>query len=198
MLDDMDLAEDTGTPGYTLASGFRLADGYYYHPGHSWARFEHGGRVRIGFDDFVVKVFGAAGAVTLPPLGETLRQNKVGWAFERDDHQAAVLSPVTGTVLAVNHRAAKHPEITHEDPYREGWLLIVEPDMPKRNLKGLYFGSDSFKWMEGEGRRLMALLGPRYENLAPTGGALVDDVYGQVPELGWRELTKAFLRTGRI
>jgi glycine cleavage system H lipoate-binding protein len=191
----MDLAMDIGKPAYTLASGFSLADGYYYHLGHSWARFEHGGRVRVGFDDFLVKVFGAAEAVTLPPLGEKVRQSKPGWTFLRDDHQAAVLSPVTGTVLAVNHKAAAHPEITREDPYQEGWLFIVEPDMPKRNLKGLYFGNECFSWMEKEGQRLMHLMGPEYESLAATGGTLVDDVVANLPEIGWKALVKAFLHT---
>jgi glycine cleavage system H lipoate-binding protein len=198
MLDDMDLGTDIGSPSYASASGFRLADGYYYHMGHSWARFEHGGRVRIGFDDFLVKVFGPAREVTLPPLGEAVRQSKVGWTFQRDDHQAAVLSPVTGTVLAVNHKAAAHPEIAHVDPYREGWLLIVEPNMPKRNLKGLYFGADGFKWMEGESARLMGLMGDRYTDLAATGGAPIGDVFGSVPALEWDVLTEAFLRTGNV
>lgn len=197
MLDDMDLVTDIATPRCTMASGYKLADGYYYHLGHSWARFEHGGRVRIGFDDFLVKTFGAAQALTLPPLGEALRQNKVGWTFQRDDHHAAVLSPVTGTVLAVNHKAVEHPEITHEDPYQEGWLFIIEPDMPKKNLKGLYFGNDSFSWMEREGQRLMHLMGPEYENMAATGGTLVADVYGNIPELGWSVLVKEFLRTDK-
>ena len=197
MLDEMDLALDVKTPGYTLASGFRLADGYYYHPGHSWARFEHGGRARIGFDDFLVRTFGAAGSLGLPPLGETLEQNRVGWTFGRAGHRAAVLSPITGTVLAVNHRARKHPEITHEDPYLEGWLFIVEPRMPKQNLKGLYFGKQSFSWMEQEGKRLMGLMGPEYERLAATGGELIGDVFGAFPEIGWERLARDFLRTGK-
>jgi glycine cleavage system H lipoate-binding protein len=197
MLDDMDLVEDTGAPNYTLASGYRLADGYYYHMGHSWARFEHGGRARVGFDDFMVKTFGTARSLTLPPLGENLKQNQVGWLFERNQHKAAVLSPVSGTVLAVNHKAREHPEITHEDPYLEGWLFIIEPDMPKRNLKGLYFGIESFNWMEQEANRLMQLLGPEYERLAATGGEPVGDVLKSFPEIGWDLLVKAFLRTDK-
>ena len=54
MLDEVDLAADLGTPVYKEVSGFKVADDYYYHMGHSWARFEHGGRVRIGLDDFAV------------------------------------------------------------------------------------------------------------------------------------------------
>jgi len=195
MLDEADLVRDTEAPRYKLASGYQLADGYYYHMGHSWARFEHGGRVRVGFDDFLVKLFGPSQSLMLPALGETLEQNQVGWIFERDKHKAAVLAPVTGRVLAVNHKAQEHPEITHEDPYHEGWLFILEPDMPKKNLRGLFFGEESFKWMEMEGQKLLTLISPEYENLAATGGKLVGDVFGRFPEIGWGVLTTEFLHT---
>ena len=91
-------------------------------------------------------------SLILPPLGEILEQNQVGWTFGRDKHKAGVLAPVTGVVLAVNHKTQEHPEITHEDPYHAGWLFILEPDMPKKSLRGLYFGEESIKWMEMEGQ----------------------------------------------
>jgi glycine cleavage system H lipoate-binding protein len=198
MLDELDIARPAEAPSYQLASGYRMAQGYYYHMGHSWARFEHGGRVRVGFDDFLVKVFGAPKTLTLPFLGSHLVQNQVGWSFARDDHRAAVLSPVSGTVLAVNHKAQDHPEISREDPYREGWLFILEPKMPKRDLKGLYFGDDSFQWMEHETKELMSLMGPEYEQLAATGGTPVSDLFGQFPVVGWDSLVRTFLRTEKM
>lgn len=201
MLDEMDLARTLNAPAYQLVSGIKIADGYYYHMGHSWARFEHGGRVRVGFDDFLVRVFGAAQALNLPPLGASVKQNQVGWTFSREHEQdlkAAVLSPVTGTVLATNHRALEHPEITNEDPYQEGWLFIIEPQLPKKDLKGLYFGDEGFRWMERETQKLMSLMGPEYERLAATGGGVVNDVIGNHPELGWDRLVQTFLRTEEV
>ena len=198
MLDESDLVHLSDTPAYKLASGYKMADGYYYHMGHSWARFEHGGRVRVGLDDFVNKLFGSFGSVILPPLGGILKQNQVGWTVERDSNQAAALSPVTGTVLAVNRKAEEHPEITHEDPYHQGWLFMIEPHVPKKDLKGLYFGKESFKWMEQEGQKLMGLMGPEYERLAATGGEVIGDILGNFPEIGWDKLVNTFLRTERI
>jgi len=151
MLDEEDLGELIAPPSYQLASGYRIADGYYYHMGHSWARFEHGGRIKVGFDDFLVKLFGAM-----------------------------------------------HPEIKHEDPYHEGWLYILEPDMPKKNLRGLYYGKESIQWIDQESQNLLKLLGPEYEQLAPTGGEAISDVYGNFPELGWERLAKTFLKTEKL
>lgn len=198
MLDEMDMADTGDAPAYHLVAGFRMADGYYYHLGHTWARFEHGGRVRIGFDDFVGRLFGAQQSLQLPPLGARLRQNEVGFTFQRDGRQAAVLAPVTGTVLAVNQGARQHPQIAHADPYMTGWLCVLEPEMPKKNLRGLYYGVDSRRWMEKEGERLLGLMGEEYQALAATGGRVVGDIYGEVGGLDWDELAQEFLRTGRV
>ena len=198
VLDEMDFSQELETPAYRLASGFKIADGYYYHMGHGWARFEHGGRVRIGFDDFIVKLFGPLGAIELAPLGESLIQDQVGWTFSRSNRKAAVLAPVTGTVLAVNHKVLEHPEIAHEDPYDHGWLMILEPNAPKRNLKKLFFEKESYRWMEQENQKLLGLMGTEYEQLAATGGDLIGDIYGNFPEIGWNLIVEKFLRTSKI
>ena len=195
MLDEMDLAQKVDPPELVSVSGYTLARGYYYHMGHSWSRFEHGGRTRIGMDEFSTSVFGPARSVELPLLGEEIQQHKVGWTFRRNGHEAGVLSPVSGTVLAINHRACAHPEIIHADPYSGGWLMIVEPSMPKRNVRGLYFGQESVRWMENESRQLLSLMGEKYEDLAATGATAVRDLYGAYPEIGWGVLVDKFLHT---
>lgn len=197
MMDDLDLAQDEEEeePDCLIVSGYKVAEGYYYHFGHCWVCFEHGGRARIGFDDFIVKLLGTFQFVSLPPLGAVVKRDQVGLTFGRDEHQAASLSPVTGTILAVNHKVREHPEIIHEDPYHAGWLCILEPDMPKRNLKGLYFDNESFQWIEQESRKLLNLMGPEYEQLAATGAQPISDVFGSIPRLGWDRLVKTFLRT---
>lgn len=194
-LDDEELTMPGSKPSYLKASGYLLADDYYYHLGHTWARFEHGGRVRIGFDDFITRLFGMFSTITLPPLGTKLVKNQAGLIFSRSGRQAAAFSPITGSVLAVNDNALKNPGIIHEDPYYEGWLCILEPNMPKRNIKGLFFGKDSFEWTDRESQKLLRLMGTEYQNLAATGGEPVDDVYSRFPEIGWDTLTKTFLKT---
>jgi glycine cleavage system H lipoate-binding protein len=198
MMDEYDMGEFRDAPGCINVSGYQVADGYYYHVGHSWARFEHGGRVRVGFDDFLCRIFGAPDAVELPPLGAGIKQNEVAWSISRDEHKAAILSPVTGRVLARNHKVIEHPEIVNEDPYRHGWLFILEPDRPKQNLKGLFFGEENVQWLEKEISALMGLLGPEYQELAATGAEPVRDIFGNFPEIGWDCLTKTFLRTEKI
>jgi len=193
-LEETDIRTVNG-PAFKEASGYRIAEDYYYHMGHGWARVEHGGYVRVGFDDFAVKLFGRAHSVDIPGIGANLDQNQPGWTFGRDDFKAEVMSPMSGTVLAVNYKAVDSPEIIHESPYDNGWLFLIEPRALKSNLKKLYFGDETIDWVEKENRKLMRLMGPEYEQLAATGGRPLDDFYGYYPEIGWNRLVRSFLRT---
>jgi glycine cleavage system H lipoate-binding protein len=195
MLDEVDLYHLSAHPTYYLASGYKLAQGCYYDMGHCWVRFEHGGNVRLGLDDFIVRLFGTMEKLTLPPLGGQLEQHQVGLSFTRSDRHAEVLAPLTGRVLAVNPKAAQDPEIACLDPYHEGWLCVLEPDYPKKSMKKLFYGDASVKWIDQESRRLLAMLGEPYRDLAATGGEPIRDVFGQFPELGWEALVADFLRT---
>ncbi|MGD8540825.1 MAG: glycine cleavage system protein H [Desulfobacteraceae bacterium] len=195
MLDDMDLNLSTRRPRTVLAGGYLLAEDYYYHPGHSWVRIEHGGRSRIGLDDFAACLFGPSRQVTLPPLGAVVQQNRIGWSFQRDGREAAVLSPLSGTVLAVNPDVPAHPEILHEDPYHGGWLFMVEPNRTHKDLKNLFFGDQSRRWMESESEHLLAMMGPEYEGLAATGSRGIRDVVGTVDRPEWNALAQRFLQT---
>jgi glycine cleavage system H lipoate-binding protein len=198
LLDEIDLVKEPEAPACRQVAGYTVAGGYYYHAGHSWVRFEHGGRVRIGLDDFANRLFGTADAIDLPPLGERLSQHEVGWTFTRQDKPAAVLAPVTGTVLAINEAVVEHPEVVPLDPYRNGWFMILEPAATKRSLKSLYYGRESDLWLENEARDLMRMLGAEYENLAATGARAVSDIYGACTGLDWELLTLRFLKTERI
>lgn len=195
MLDEMEVAQMGSRPECDTASGFLVADGYYYHMGHTWARFEHGGRIKVGFDDFLTRIFGPADSFELPPVGAKLKKDQAGLTLGRDGRTAAVLSPITGTVLATNYRLIEHPDIAHADPYFEGWLFIVEPDMPKKNIKGLFYGKESIKWIEKEAGRLEELMGKNHEKLAPADGSPVKDIYGTFPEIGWDVMAETFLGT---
>lgn len=195
MLDDMDEYQLAHRPQTVMAGGFSLASDYYYHPGHSWVRIENGGRGRVGLDDFAVSLFGPCRRIDLPPLGAVVKQERIGWTFQRQNKEAAVLSPITGTVLAVNSGTQEHPEILYEDPYHAGWLFMVEPDRPKTDLKKLYFGDQSRQWMEMESSKLLGMMGSVYDRLAALGGHAIRDIFGSHPQLKWEDLAKQFLRT---
>ncbi len=63
-----------------------VADDYYYHQGHSWARIEHGGFVRLGLDDFAWRLLGRPTEISLPTIGAKLKPGERGWSINREKH----------------------------------------------------------------------------------------------------------------
>jgi glycine cleavage system H lipoate-binding protein len=175
--------------------GFQLPLGYYFHPGHTWARIESGGNIRIGLDDFALKLLGAPDALDLPLMGKELDKDSVGWGLRRKENRADVLSPVAGVIVEVNAKARENPGTANREPYGDGWLFVVRTSNIKASVKDLMDDAHSLEWMNGEVSRLEDMIEEVAGPLAADGGYLSHDIYGSLPDLGWENLTQRFLRT---
>jgi glycine cleavage system H lipoate-binding protein/uncharacterized CHY-type Zn-finger protein len=175
--------------------GFDVPMGYYFHNGHAWACIESGGYIRVGLDDFALKVLGQADAFDLPLMGKELDQNKVGWGLKRKHNLADVLSPVDGVIMEVNSKVRENPRLANHEPYGEGWLFMVRTPDIKDTMKKLMVDQDSLTWMNAEVKSLETMIEEVAGPLAADGGYLADDIYGNLPDLGWGNLTQKFLKT---
>ncbi len=194
MLEDTSVMPSLNAPTCDNASGFNVARDYYYHHGHSWARVEYGGTVRIGVDDFALRMLGPQDSIDLPRLGESVGQNRPQAHFSRDGNEADPLSPVDGKVLAVNPKITGKASTANDSPYSDGWLMVIQPSNLRKNLKNLLFGTESLAWMDDESSRLAAMLSDSADyKLAATGGEVIPDIYGSIPGLDWRRLVDGFL-----
>ncbi|MCF8104654.1 MAG: glycine cleavage system protein H [Desulfohalobiaceae bacterium] len=176
--------------------GFDLPMGHYFHQGHTWARIESGGQIRIGMDDFALKLFGQMDGFDLPLMGKVLDHNQECWGLKQKDRQAEVLSPVDGIITEVNQEIRENPERVNRDPYGDGWLFLVRHQDIKKCLKPLMDDSTGLEWLGQEVNILESMLEEVSGPLAADGGLLQPDVYGNCPDLGWANLTRTFLKTG--
>ena len=175
--------------------GFAVPTSIYLHRGHTWAALESCGRVRIGLDDFSQKVLGPAEEMKLPQPGQDVHFNHVGLNLVRHGKKAAVLAPMDGRIEVVNPRIKERPALAHDDPYGEGWLFVVTPTNLKEDLEYMLFGQRNVAWVENEAHKLLGMLESSAGVTLPSGGAIIDDVYGHYPKLGWERLVREFLRT---
>jgi glycine cleavage system H lipoate-binding protein len=175
--------------------GFDVPMGYYFHNGHAWARIESGGCIRIGLDDFSLKLLGKADKLELPLMGKELDHNKAGWGLRRQNNHADVLSPVDGVIVDVNPTVRENPEVTNREPYGEGWLFMVRTPDVKATMNKLMVDDASISWMNAEVQHLERMIEEVAGPLAADGGFLADDIYGNLPQLGWNNLTMRFLKT---
>ncbi len=167
----------------------------YLHPGHSWAVLEDTGEVRVGLDAFSQKIFGPADEVKLPDLGKTYYQDHICLSLVRQGRKASFLAPVDGAITAINPKVRENPRLIHNDPFGAGWLFKVWPINLQRNLTNLFSGDATADWMHQESHRLINLMESEVGVTGPDGGTIIDDVYGNYPQLGWRPLVQEFLLT---
>ncbi|MFZ0051510.1 MAG: glycine cleavage system protein H [Desulfobaccales bacterium] len=178
-------------------AGFAVADDYYYHQGHSWARIEHGGFARLGVDDFAWRLLGWPTDLSLPKIGTKLRPSEKGWSIKREDHTAEVLSPMSGVVMVTNQNALRQPDLAKKDPYGKGWLVVIDPVSGLRSkTRKLLFEQEAVSWLNTEAKKLDEMVMSAYGvPLAATGGEIVDDIYGNLPDIKWEDLVHTFLHT---
>lgn len=180
--------------GRSHIAGFELAEGFYYHEGHTWARPEYGGRVRVGLDDFAQKLLGNLSRIEMPTIGGQVKQGEVGVQVRKNGDMAKILSPIDGVVTSVNHQLTGDPELINKSPYEKGWLFVIEPTKLRKNLKGLYYDQEANDFIQEESEKLFSLANEDMR-IAADGGVSVDDIFNELKGENWAKFVKTFLKT---
>lgn len=86
--------------------------------------------VRVGVTPDALAEAGVPLAVELPAVGERLTAGSPCVQIDASKSAVDLEAPVSGVVVAVNHRLSTAPEVLGEDPLGEGWLYAIRPDAP--------------------------------------------------------------------
>lgn len=97
-----------------------------YSRDHEWAAAEEGGRVRVGITDFAQDALGDVVYVDLPEEGTEVRAGEAFGEVESTKSVSDLISPVTGRIVERNTRLEDSPELVNEDPYGDGWMVVIE------------------------------------------------------------------------
>ena len=96
-----------------------------YSRDHEWVKIE-GTRATVGITDYAQSQLGDVVFVELPEVDSKIA---VGAGFSVVESVKAVsdiYAPVSGVIVSVNEALTDTPEIMNEDPYGEGWLVVIE------------------------------------------------------------------------
>lgn len=97
-----------------------------YTKEHEWARIEDG-KVRIGITAYAVEQLGDVTLVDMPPPGEDVQAHERFGDIESVKTVSELFSPVSGEVFEVNGALESSPELVNENPYDDGWLIVITP-----------------------------------------------------------------------
>jgi glycine cleavage system H lipoate-binding protein len=188
----------------SLVDWFRVPDNVLYHQGHTWVRPEESalGIVKIGMDDFALKMAGPMGLRNNPTVGAFIRQGERGWTLQDGKKSVDMLAPVSGEVVEVNiallaelAKDGNNIAALDADPYGTGWIIKVRPENFERERKGLLSGTLARKWMEEVAAQLRLKINPELGAVMQDGGVPVSGMAKNINADEWDVLLKEFFLT---
>jgi glycine cleavage system H protein len=97
-----------------------------YTKEHEWVREEGEGRVRVGITDYAQDALGDVVYVDVPEVGTAVSANQAFSEVESTKSVSDVFAPVSGTVLERNALLEERPELVNEQPYGDGWIVVLQ------------------------------------------------------------------------
>ena len=106
-----------------------IPDDLKYTKDHEWAR-QKGSKVLVGITDFAQDQLGDVVFVELPAVGDEVKRGESFGVVESTKAVSELFAPISGKVIEVNDPLVEAPENINEDPYEEGWMIVIEPSDP--------------------------------------------------------------------
>ncbi len=133
------------------ANGFELpGELFYERKDHLWARLEDG-KVRVGLDALAQNSAGPVKHIQLKPVGTQVAKKRMFGTIEAGKYVGGLRAPVGGVLVEINEKVVAKPSLVNDDPYGEGWFVVIEPSNLDEDLKDLVHGEAEVQaWLDGE------------------------------------------------
>jgi glycine cleavage system H protein len=100
-----------------------------YTKEHEWAKIE-GDRARVGITHFAQEQLGDVVFVELPRVGTRVTALKTFGVVESVKAVSDLYAPLSGEIVEINAELPKKPELVNQDPYGQGWMLVIKLSSP--------------------------------------------------------------------
>lgn len=100
----------------------------FYTEDHDWVEVLDTNKVRIGITEYAQDQLGDIVYVELPEEGDDLDAGDELGTVESVKSVSEILSPLTGTVTAVNDNLEDEPELVNDDATGKGWFIELETE----------------------------------------------------------------------
>jgi len=124
---------------------YEVREGLYYSKEWTWVKIEDG-KARIGITDYAQKQLREIVFAELPSVGDEVVKGEPFGTVESVKSVSDLVAPLSGKIEEVNEEVVDNPQIINEDPYGEGWLIVVSPSNLDEDLKTLMNFEESVEW----------------------------------------------------
>jgi glycine cleavage system H protein len=126
---------------------FKVATDRFYTSAGLWAKHD-AGRVQIGLTDFLQQRSGDVAFAEVKPKDTRLTAGDEIAVIETIKVDTILDSPVSGVVIEVNPAMEDQPEVINQDPYGEGWMVVVAVDDWEADRETFMEPETYFKFMK--------------------------------------------------
>lgn len=98
---------------------------YFFNENDCWVTVS-GNMARVGVSDYIQQNLSDILYVDAPEIGTEVDQFDELGSIESSKAVFEIVSPVSGTVVAVNDKLEDAPELVNESPYEKGWLVELK------------------------------------------------------------------------
>ncbi len=102
-----------------------IPDNLKYTEDHEWVEVSDG-EARYGITDHAQDELGDIVYVELPKAGEEVNKGDMVGVIESVKTVSDIYSPISGEVKEVNDELEAAPELMNDDPYGDGWVMVIE------------------------------------------------------------------------
>ena len=101
-----------------------------YNEEHTWLKLEGEDLGRVGITTYAQEQLKEVVFVELPEIGTKVSQMEPFGVIESVKATNDLYSPVSGEVVEVNEALQDEPGRVNEDPYGEGWMVVIRMTNP--------------------------------------------------------------------
>lgn len=104
-----------------------IPDDLRYTRDHEWCREDADGLITVGLTDFAQELLGDVAHLDLQDVDQSYEAGDPLGEIESVKSVVDIPAPVSGTCVELNSECKDNPAAINQDPYGEGWLVIIEP-----------------------------------------------------------------------
>lgn len=130
------------------------ADRAYDREHHMWAQYESAsGQVTVGIDTLGLASLGDLAYITLQAVGMPVKRGESMGTLEAAKMTGDLIAPVSGVIVARNDNVVKNPSIANQNPYSDGWMVVIKPSDWVNESTQLVSDEGLPAWVESEIKR---------------------------------------------
>jgi glycine cleavage system H lipoate-binding protein len=184
-----------------IESSITAPAGLFYDKSHTWVFMEKNGTVKIGLDDFLIKVTGPLTKIDMKKPGEIVQKGAPALSIIQDGKKLVINAPVTGKIVSNNEEIADNTFSLNSSPYYNGWIYTIEPTNWLKDNRFLLMSEKYKEWLHNEFIRLkdffsVKRLQTNFEYVPivlQDGGELQENVLAELGPDVWEDFQTNFI-----